>query len=257
MLSTIWRTKFIIIVTAVVAGALVLGDSLLKETTYTANATLVVGSMTPGTSALGRIGGEDKLALSYADLITNRDVLEKAVQLSGLEITANSLAGDVGALTPPKDVTTPYVKLYATTNSPETAIAEVNAVSNALVDYLGNIQKKVLDDNRTSILAQLTQVEGEIAQLQTAPVKDPARLAGLEDVRKSLISDFSDVLNANLPGANLRLIDPAESAYATAAHTVRNTGIAVVLGALAGMGIGFMADSVRKAWRRQPSQSVA
>ncbi|MHB1403795.1 MAG: YveK family protein [Thiobacillus sp.] len=179
MLSTIWRTKWIILITAVVAGGLVMFNSLRQDATYTANATLVVGSMSPGSSRLGQTGGEDKLALSYADLIRTRVVLDQAVKNGGLNISSDQLSADIGSVPPPKDAISPYVNLYATTRDPQSAINEVNATAKSLVDYLAGMQSKALQDDQNEIVNQLTQVEAEIAQIQASPTKDPARKAGL------------------------------------------------------------------------------
>ncbi|MHB1391446.1 MAG: Wzz/FepE/Etk N-terminal domain-containing protein [Thermoleophilia bacterium] len=250
MLSTIWRTKWIILITAAIATGVALYTSLSEVTTYRADAVLVVGTLSPGTSALGRVGGEDKLAVSYTELIYAREVLEKARDLGSLPVSNSQLASDISFVPPPKDNASPYVKLYTVTESPEKSIAEVNAVARGLVAYLTADQENVQKGNRDTVLQQLIKVEAEIKSLQAAPVVDQARIAALDDIRKTLISQFTEVLLSNLPGSSLRIVSEAETASISTPHTVRNASIALFIGLLAGSGIGFAADSVRKSWRR-------
>lgn len=256
MLSTIWRTKWIIIITAAVAAGVVAFDSFRQVITYRAEATLLVGTLSPESSALGRFGGEDKLALSYAQLVSNREVLEKSIEIYGLPVTVGGLRGDVGTVPPPKDSPSPFVMLYAVAGTPAEAVNEVNAVAEGLAVYVAEMQNRVLEENRRKLLDELSQVESDIAAIQSSPVQDKGRLAALEGVRRSLISQFETVSLSHLPGGILRVISLAENATPSRTHPYRNTAIAFAVGAVAGIGIGFGYESVRKALRREGEKAI-
>ena len=94
ILSTIWRSKWIIIATAIVAAGFVFYRSYSQETIYQAEAILAVGNF-----GGARLSGEDKIAASYAELAQTRNVLEKSIELGQLDKKPWQLVGKVNTVT--------------------------------------------------------------------------------------------------------------------------------------------------------------
>ncbi len=242
MLSTLWRTKWIILIVAIVVAGIVGYSTYQKDEIFIANAKLVVGSL-GSTSSLGRIGGEDQLAASYSELIQVTDVLQRAVDESGLKMSAAQLRGHVSASTAKGS---PYINLQGADLNAQAAIDEVNAVAKGFSVYLADRQKKNVEQSKQEIIRQLTDLTNEQNAIRALPAPDEARLTALNDVRAELLKQFQQI-DLDAGGNKVEIVSMATDASADPTHLWRNTIIGFFIGLLGGIGIGFATESVRNA----------
>lgn len=244
VLSTIWRTKWIILATAIVAAGIIFYRSSTQETIYQAEALLAVGNF-----GGARLGGEDKIAASYAELAQTRDVLQRSVEIGKLDKKPWELRGGISTVTS-KDST--YIKLKVSdTRNAETAVNSANAVAAGLINFVDELKKNNSLKNQQLLIDELAVIEKDIAETRANPVKDTAKLSALEDARSSLLTRYEEKSTGYNEVGKLTLIQKAEFATASASRPLRNTAIGFVVGLIAGVGIGFATESVRKAIKQK------
>jgi len=242
-----WRSKWIILLTATISASVVAYNSFRVQPSYQAEAILVVGNLATG-SQLGRLGGEDMLAATYSDLIQTPVVLRKAIEQSGLDKTPAELEALITSETAKES---PYFRLQATDYTSEDAIEEANAVAKGLVAYLDELQVEGIKESREKIVAELADIEKEQSNIRTGLAKDDGRLHALDQVKLFLNEQYEESAVQSFSGSKLRIISLADVATANKSNAWRNTIIAFFAGALAGIGLGFAVDSVRKALLRE------
>lgn len=241
MLSVLWRTKWIILVTAVVAASIVAASEFRSESTYEAEALLVVGNL--GTTE--PTGREDELAQTYAKLVNTEGVLAEAAAEYGSGATAKNM----GAVSSETSEEGTYITLRYTSDDSQEAIDKVNAVARGLVAYVDNAKDENFEGDRKRILNELVDVESELAQLEANPVPDEGRRNALNNVRQTLIRSYEELTVQGLSSNNLTIVNMASSSVKDANHPWRNTIVAFIIGAIIGAAIGFAVDTVRKALR--------
>lgn len=246
MLSILWRSKWIILVTALVAGAVVAFDSYSEEQGYRADTLLVVSSLAP----TNVFSNENMLATSYAELATTDRVKTKAFAIPGNENDSDRTTTSV--ISAEVDSETPFIRISATNTDARQAVTDANAVADALVDYVSELEQQNLQEKRDSLLDQLVEIEGQQNQVAASQPVDQTRINALEAVRQSVIRQYEEI-NAGLTQSNITIVDEAERAVPLTTNPARNTIIAIMLGALAGAIIGFSVNSVRKALRWESS----
>lgn len=244
MLSVLWRSKWIIVVAAIVTSSFVAYDSYSKDTLYRAETVLIVSSLTP----TNVFSNEDMLAASYAELAMTEAVRARARQYSGgTNGGSNQAYGDSGIAADTK-TDSPFIRVSATNRVAEEAINDANSVAAALVGYIDDLQKQSLKSKRELLLEELSQIDEEQKKLLATEPVDHSRVDALASVRDSIIRQ-NEELNAGLIQSSLVVVDEAESAAPLPSHPLRNTLISFVLGALTGAIIGFFIDAVRKSLR--------
>jgi capsular polysaccharide biosynthesis protein len=247
LLAVLWRSKWIILITAVVAGSVVAYDSFTRQKTYEAESMLVVGNFS-STSLPGR---EDELAFSYGQLVGTNEVLEKTAELAGNGSDASEFRGV--ATETAKD--SPYLKLIARDTTALGAIDRVNAVAQGLVAYVDDLKKQNIASDQQMLLQKLTDVENDLSRLRADPNGDAGRIQALEGARQSLLRQYEE-LNLESSSANrLTIVSGATSATTEATRPLRNTLIALLVGAVVGTALGFATDSVRKSLRHEEGRS--
>lgn len=240
MLSVIWKSKWIILIMAVIAAGAVAFQSFREETLYRAETSMIVSSLTP----TNVFSNEDMLAASYAELALSDAVQGKARE----DNPDNNTSSGTSAIAADSNPDSPFVRLSATNTVPDRAVEDANAVADALVEYVSELQLQSLEDKRGNLLQELANIDAEQAAIRATPNGDQARLSALESVRQSLIRQYEE-LNAGMLQSSLVVIDEAGSPGAIPSHPLRNTLIGLLLGAAAGVILGFAVESVRKALR--------
>lgn len=249
MMATIWKSKWIILITALVAVALVTFQTLRENVFYKADAMLAVGDL-----GLGHIETEftqlddDRLASDYRELLMTKEVLQKSIDDTGLNMAPAQLRSRITANTS-KD--SPYIKLSAIDTNAESAVSEVNAAANGLTAYITALQIKNSNEGKQNVLTEMARVENEMIAIGNTPVqtRDQGRITALQTARQSLIKEYEGfVLGTN--SQMLNIVSLADGAIASTKHTVRNSLFGLLAGFVAGIAIGFITDSVRKAIKR-------
>lgn len=247
MLSILWRSKWIILITALLAAAITGVISFQKQTVYSAEAVLITGN----TGSAGQSVTADKQAATYASLVDIREVLDKSIEVSGIGSSAQALRADVSASTE-KD--SPYIILSSVSYSAETAVNEVNAVAQGLTQYVSELQTQAYSDTRQLIVDELTKVQAQQDTARAANPNDP-RILALEDVRLSLMKQYEQMNIEKVSSDQIKIVSLARESASSPPHNYRDIILAFVIGAVVGIGIGFVTDSIRKALGRLPDKS--
>ncbi|MHB8160080.1 MAG: YveK family protein [Thermoleophilia bacterium] len=241
-LSIIWRSKWIILVTAIAATIFVASETLRQPTKYEAGAVLAVGNLNSG-KALGLATGEDRLASTYADLLNIEDVYQRSVEKSDADVTPELLKSHVSVSTAKES---PYIKLTASDTDAAATVEEVNAVANGLVAYVTEMQDKNLQNGRQAIQQQLTQVESERNKIRAGDPQQQGHLDALTAVRDSLIKQNEQNIT-DTTYSRLSVLSLAKTAAMQPPQKMRNILLGLLVGTIAGLAMGFIYDSVVKA----------
>ena len=247
MMATIWRSKWIILITALIAAGLVAFQSLRQEITYQADAVVVVGDLGLGQSTNASLQASDQLASSYSELLQTRDVLQKSIDDAGLNKTPAELRNSIVASTS-KD--SPFIKMSAFDSTANSAIADVNAAAVGLTAHLRDQQFKIIADGKQNVSDEMTKVENELIAINNSENKDPGRIAALQEQRQSLITEYEGFVTST-NNQMVSVVSLADSASASVPRTLRDSILGLLVGAVAGVGLGFAFDSMKKAINRE------
>lgn len=245
-LSIIWRSKWIILVTAIATTAFITTATIRQPTVYEAGSVLVVGNLSSG-KALGSTGGEDKLAASYADLLNIDDVFQASAEKSGLSLTSEQLRGHVTAVTANNS---PYLRLTSSDTDAGRAVDEVNAMANGLASYVTNLQDKNLTKGREAIQGQLTEIEKQIDAIPENDTQQAGQLGALNAVRDSLTKQNEQYIT-DTTYSRLSVVSLANTASPQVPAKTRNISLGLLVGVLVGVAIGFVYHSSLKALREE------
>ena len=137
----ILRRNWIIIVAAALIGLLLSGAaSMLTKPTYTAETQLFVAIQSSGSVQELQQGNTFSQArvLSYVKTVESPVVLQPAIDVLGLEMTAEQLAGDVVATSEPNTV---LIDITVVNTSPVQAAAIAQEVARSLIKAVDTLEK--------------------------------------------------------------------------------------------------------------------
>jgi capsular polysaccharide biosynthesis protein len=234
-----------------------------RTPTYTSSSELLVGNLStadPG-AIPGAVGASLSLAEVYARLVDANDIQEQIAR------TTNGADASISA-TPV--VGTPLIRVTATSESEDGAIAAANAGGNALADYVNALKSPGGD---VSPIARKYKAAALVYAQQLNSferLKDRFEEPLTADERLQLNEADSDLQTAKLKrdalaalyqrGQDIQVSQPSVNVFNTAktassdrASTMQITG---VLGLIAGLAIGCALAVVRASRRRRPSGST-
>jgi polysaccharide biosynthesis transport protein len=148
---------------------------------YQAQATLMVGQQTQSLNPdYSSMYVAQQLSLTYAQLATTRPVLQAAIDILGLDMGADDLAGMVSASDVPN---TQLLHVQALDTDPDRAAAIANGVAQALQAMAPSSSDTTLQRNREFVLAQLKDLQGKIEASQRLIPQMQSALSGITSAR--------------------------------------------------------------------------
>jgi hypothetical protein len=251
VLSAIAHNKRLVALIAVALALIGVGFGLLRQTTYTASATLQVGQVNPNSAGfLGYVQSASSLATAFSRSIAAAPVLttiERRLALDPNDVTPRLSAEPIPLA--------PAFRVIATGTSDSSAIRLANVTASAVIAYesrsnSANPQaKSLLEDYRLASL-QLRRAEAELAELGPSPA-DPNALAQAEAEkaaaavkRKGISTAYIAAVASQAPREGLVSL----VAGATSASSDRKAKIELYafLGLLVGLVLGCAAAVVRE-----------
>lgn len=167
-LSILWRTKWTIAISAVLAGVCAGLVATIPQTQYSAEATIRVSLLSARGVPREIVLAQNELAAQYTLLATSRPVLAAAEQLAG---------GPVGTVqaTPING----YNIIGITTTAPSAKIAadRADAVAHALVTYVKTADEAAATSANKAVAPQLEQLDAQIKTAQSSVDKLQSQLA--------------------------------------------------------------------------------
>jgi tyrosine-protein kinase len=161
------RSLWMILLGTALCTGLTYGISRVIKPIYQSSALIQVNTLSPLTN--DSVYGNQALAINYALLVTNDDVLQKAAQkLPG--VSAGQLAGVLSVA--PED-TTAIIQIQAKANDPQLAADIANAVANAFIQIQEAKAASRFQTMANSVMqelasdkAHITHAQADLAQLQ-------------------------------------------------------------------------------------------
>jgi non-specific protein-tyrosine kinase len=258
-LAVIRRHGLLIVFSMLIAAAVAAALSLALPKTYQAEATLLIGNA-PGAAnpTLDQVLLSQRIAVTYADLATQRATLQRVIDELKLNVTADKLGSRVTA-DAPQDSSVVLITVRDSDAAQSAAIA--NAIAEDVISSTPRITGRdpsldtFIQQSLTKTQTQIEDTQTQIAALSGLTTRTPdqdAELSQLQSRMASLQSAFATLLAvASSASSNLATIsDPAVPPTDPAAPSpALNVALAIVAGLLVGLGLAFVReqfdDSVR------------
>jgi len=238
----------VLIVVVVVTGYTVYSNARSKSS-YSSETTVVAGlSQIASTSALGlniAVSG-DRISATYAELITADPVMEKALDKAGLDWPASTLAGMTSSTTTKN---TPVLRIAVTDSDPNRAQLLANAVSDSFVEYVSDIGASGAKDAQQVTISELNDVDRQLAELNASAQPEAGAVKALQDRHDALVKEYQGLLDQQAHANDIRVVDPASSAFQVGAPASQRLAIGFVISLVAGIVVAFLAEAVQKSLR--------
>lgn len=200
----------------------------------------------------------DQMALTYSQMVTARPVLEKTIQSLDLAMSVELLASFVSA----EPITgTQLIKISLASSSSEENLTLANTLAQSFIEYAQTAvaepyknQLADAEEQAKNLSASIDQAQSELETLTAAKVQaetDISRLnTDLTDhlvTSRTLQTSYDQMLNASTNATDTVVI--AESASAPISpinHRFLYALVCLGLGALIGVGLAFLQDSLDK-----------
>jgi capsular exopolysaccharide synthesis family protein len=276
IIEIIRRQLWLLILVTVAAGVIGYGFSQLETRVYAATATIQVGRAINSTS-LDRVDLQfgEELALTYAELIRRKPVLQGTVDALQLEDSWRGLRERV-QISPVEN--TQLLEIRVTAGSPQEAQVIADEVARQVIlngpmtpqdaeaDSARAFAQQRLNQLQTNIEAAQQKIEQLGAEMATIIVSSPDRASGMQadiDALELLIADWDGTyaqlltfLSVEPPVNQLSIVETAEINPTPIRPRVRlNIMVAVLIGFLLALGLvllrGFLDDTL------QPTDAVS
>lgn len=220
---------------------------------YRASTMILINEATSGQAAdYSSLLTSERLASTYARIITTRPVLEMVIYRLGLTLTPNQLASMV-TVTPVRD--TQLVVITVESTNPGLSGAVANALYLVFSEQIQETQSSRYSASKESLRVQMTETENEIAELRQAiaTANDPSEIDRLEtrfnqyrQIYANLLVSYEQIRTAE--AQTLSNVVQLEKAIAPTSpikpRTMQNTFIGAIIGLAISIGGIFLADAL-------------
>lgn len=224
-----------------VGGAIAFG--LTREPTWTSEARLSVGELTPSTqSAPGIVEANQQLASAFSRAIDARGVVAPVSRELGL--TSTEVERRLDATPIPES---PVLTVSGTGPTERDAVAITRVGTSSLVRYIRRLGDTAPEERR--LLGQLTEARREVARLQeeTLVAEPNPELDAAQLRARALESEYLEITR-NPRSTPVTELNPAEVGTSDWEKVLK---LAIVVAALAGIAVGAALATVREARLRQ------
>jgi capsular exopolysaccharide synthesis family protein len=242
----------LIILCTIAAAVLAYVVSINTQPTYEAKATLMVNQASTPSTATGYsdILTSERLARTYASLLTSRPVLEATAARVGLDLESLDRAVKL-TVTPVRD--TQLLEITAEGTDPDLIAQSANVLSDVFIERNREMQLGRVTQSRESLEAEIEATLGDITRTtaELAGAADDVQKTRLEtslaqyrNTYSNLVASFQQVKLAEAQALNNLVV--AENAVSpeipTGPRTLTNTLLAAVIGMLLAFGVVFLIE---------------
>ena len=223
---------------------------------YTATVTLLVSQLpATGTADYSSILASERLAMTYAPLVTARNMLEDVIAQLGLRETPDSLVEKVKAETLPESQ---LILISITDNDAEQAALVANAIAETFISYVqelrqGRFAESLTDmENRIgelTVLIEETQADvdrltAQRIRAETERERQESLLAEYRGEYQVLHQDLSELrLAATQSARSVSILEPAQTPSSPVRpRTMMNTMLGALVGVMVGTGVAFLLE---------------
>ncbi len=250
-----WRWLWLIVLGAVVAGAIAFFVSRSQTPIYQSTAVLLVSEGKADSNEYRSLLVGEQLAQSYVTRLKNYEVLAQAISNLGLDMKPEQLVSRVNVTLLNN---TQLIKLSVSDPNPELASALANEIPRVFAERNITQQLSRFASSKENLAAELRKVEEEIRQKEAILAAEMRRavpnqslidqtnnsLLRLRDSRSGLLQTYENVRIAEASSLNTIVIDEAArpSSVPISPRTASNTLLATVVGALLAVGLVFLIE---------------
>jgi len=256
--AIIRRWLWLVVLTTLLAAAAALVVSLRTTPEYRATTQILIqqASNPSNLTTYSDILTSERLARTYSKLLTNRPVLEQALQeldMDGEQAVAD--LKDSVSVQPVRDTT--LIQLSVEDTDPARAVALANEIPKVFARYNENVQLSRYRDSKQNLETQLKRLEADLTRIQTqldavkaADNADPAQvlpletqLTSLQTSYASLLRQYEEVRLAEAGSVDTIVVsEPALEAKKVRPRTMLNTLLAAIVGLMLGLGAAFLIE---------------
>ena len=238
-LRILWRHKFVIALTMIVATGAVVALDQARTPTYQGTAQILF-------TFQGTSGSTSSAGLSPADVATDIELIQSAPVQAAVAKTLHSTAPEVTAT---EVGTTNVAQIAVRSTSPDFAAAAANAYARSYIqittqDYVNSqlATERQIEAQITTVQNQINTITKTTASATASPAQ--AQLSGLYTELSSLQQQLSQVQVTTTQGASAgQLVVPAvPDTVPVSPKRVQDAVIAAGLGLLLGLGFALLRD---------------
>ncbi len=235
----IWRWMWLLILCAVLAGGAAFLVSRSMQPIYAASTTLLINEAPDSqTSDYTALLMSERLARTYAQMLTQRPVLSAVIADPDLELEMDveDLQGAV-EVQPVRD--TQLIELTVENENPYDARDIANAIVAEFQKQNSVLQISRYGESKTSLLTQLEILEDQIKE-SAGTSREPEYQASYS----MLLQSYEELRVAEAGSvSNVVQVEPAvEDLYPVRPRTLMNTALAIVVGGMLGLGAVFLIE---------------
>ena len=248
--TLIRKWGWLIIVLTLVAGAAAYFVSKSSTPVYQASATLMVNQAANPTTVTGYsdILTSERLARTYANLLVSRPVIDETAERLGV---SPKLLADVITVIPVRD--TQLLQITVEGIIPELTAQIANTLPAVFVERNAEMQLGRMTESRIKLEEEIASTEKDLAdtQQQLKAITDDAQRTRLENslaqyrsTYSTLVSSYQQVKLAEAQATNnIVVAEPAAVPERPIRPRTRtNVMLALIVGALLGLGIAFLIE---------------
>jgi non-specific protein-tyrosine kinase len=253
----IWRWTWLLILCAALAGGAAFLVSRSMTPVYAASTTLLINEAPDAqTSDYTALLMSERLARTYAQMLTQRPVLSAVIADLELEMDVEDLQGAV-EVQPVRD--TQLIELTVENENPYTAAAIANTLVQVFRERNDVLVQSRFAESIASLEAQLNRLDSQIKESDAAiatlgseiTAEEGAALERLQTDLAQYQTSYSNLLQSyeELRVAeagsvsNVVPVEPAEPDFAPVRpRTLMNTALAIVVGGMLGLGAVFLIE---------------
>jgi capsular exopolysaccharide synthesis family protein len=249
-LLLIWSHLWLLILAAILAGALAFGASHFIAPTYAASTTLLIDEAPyTGTDDYNSLLASERRARTYAQLLTEQPVLEATIERLELGYDIDALKEMVSARRVPD---TQLIEIQVEGRDPEEVAAIANTLVEVFIEQTETIQSSRYAASKASLAQQLQDMEEQIRQtaeqidaLGNSPEDRAERdrletlLAQYRQTHASLLESYEQIRIAEAQAASnvIQVKEATPPSEPISPNLILNT----VLGGLLGLMLGTSA----------------
>lgn len=250
-INVIWRWKWLVIVVVVLVTGYIMATTFRQGEMYTAQVSVIPGLPQIANASSAGINIEnagDRIGATYAEIVYTQPVLEKSLEIAGLDWQPEVLRGRITTEQPKN---TPMVMISVLDSDPARVKVLANAVGQGLVDYLKEVSKVGSESAKQVILTELEDIEKEYAIVQPGGAKpDENKARALEDRRQTVLKNYDSMLSQQANSADIQVSGPADTYSVVESQAMQKTLIAFVISLAIGISLAFIAEGISNSLRK-------
>jgi len=253
--AVIWRWLWLIVLGTLLAGGTAYIVSRNMTPIYRASTTLLINqARNPAMTDYTSLITSERLAKTYAELLTKRPILEEVARKLGLE--GDFLPAGI-SVQPVRD--TQLIELSVESDDPQLVMDIANILPEVFIEQIAEMQLSRFASSKENLSEQLAIIENDMEATQQAlndlqgsdSAADQAELARLQTLLTqhqsnyaSLLSSYEGIRLAEVQAMdNIVVAEPAElPRYPIKPRKLQNTLLAAVVGCMLAVGVAFLIE---------------